>query len=145
MWNDWDHDGILSDDERDFDNDGLANIYEYWPADFEPWDPAFPGTLRPDFLDPDTDGDGVLDGADDQDHDDVSNIDELRNGTWTMNPCDPVVSRTCPRWLDGPGVPRSRSTSASRRRSCSTRRTSEVDRGRATSRATDAGLCPTYP
>ena len=99
VWNDWDYDGILSDDERDFDNDGLANIYEYWSADFQPWEPTFPGTVRPDYIDPDTDGDGVLDGWDDQDHDDVSNIDELRMGTWAMNPCDPGISRTCPRWL----------------------------------------------
>jgi hypothetical protein len=57
-------------------------------------------------FDPDTDGDGVPDGWDDQDHDDVSNIEEMRNGTWAMNPCDPVVSRTCPRWLDDAQTPR---------------------------------------
>ena len=99
-WNDWDGNGVLADDERDFDHDGLANIYEYTSAEFKPWEPAFPGTLRPDIVDPDTDGDGVIDGLDDQDHDDVSNIDELRAGTWIMNPCDPVQSRTCPRWLE---------------------------------------------
>ena len=125
-WNDWDYDGILSDDERDYDNDGLANIYEYRSHDFEPWSPPFPSTFRPDYLDPDSDGDGVLDGADDQDHDDVSNIDELRQGTWVMNPCDPVFrldffgqpirdslglpirlprSRTCPRWMDPAEAP----------------------------------------
>ena len=30
-------------------------------------------------------------------------------GTWVMNPCDPVVSRTCPRWLseeDRPARPK---------------------------------------
>ena len=77
IWNDWDYDGILSDDERDWDKDGLANIYEYFSADFAPWEPPFPGTLRPDFMDPDSDGDGLLDGYDDQDHDDVSNAAEL--------------------------------------------------------------------
>ena len=51
-------------------------------------------------MDPDTDGDGLLDGYDDQDHDDVSNIAELSAGTWAMNPCDPGISRTCPRWLE---------------------------------------------
>lgn len=106
IWNDWEYDGTLSDDERDWDNDGLANIYEYWSADFAPWEPSFPGTLRPNIMDPDTDGDGVLDGADDQDHDGFSNIDELKNGTWTMNPCDPIISRTCPRWLDDTLVPK---------------------------------------
>ena len=99
IWNDWDYDGILSDDERDFDQDGLANVYELRSYDFMPWDPSFPGTVQPDWLDPDTDGDAVLDGWDDQDHDDLSNIDELKAGTWLMNPCDPVISRTCPRWL----------------------------------------------
>ena len=99
VWNDWDGDGVLSDDERDFDNDGLSNVYEYRAPDFQPWEPAFPGTLRPDMFDPDGDGDGLLDGWDDQDHDDISNIDELKAGTWLMNPCDPVISRTCPRWL----------------------------------------------
>ncbi len=44
VWNDWDYDGILSDDERDFDNDGLANIYEYRAPDFEPWEPHVPGS-----------------------------------------------------------------------------------------------------
>jgi hypothetical protein len=106
IWNDWDSDGTLADDERDFDNDGLANIYEARATEFQPWEPQFPGALRPDVFDPDTDGDGVPDGWDDQDHDDVSNIEEMRNGTWAMNPCDPVVSRTCPRWLDDAQTPR---------------------------------------
>src|SRR6185503_5823774 len=89
-----------SDDERDWDKDGLANIYEYFASDFLPWAPSFPGTLMPALMDPDTDGDGVLDGYDDQDHDGFSNSTELSNGTWPMNPCDPVVSRVCPRWLE---------------------------------------------
>lgn len=109
IWNDWDRDGILSDDERDFDNDGLANIYELRAPWFSEWDPQFPGAVRPDMFDPDTDGDGLPDGPDDQDHDDFSNIQELRMGTWAMNPCDPVPSRTCPRWLadeDKPKAPK---------------------------------------
>ena len=105
IWNDWDYDGILSDDERDFDGDGLANIYELRSHDFRPWEPGFPGAITPDWIDPDTDGDGVLDGQDDQDHDDISNIEELSNGTWIMNPCDPVISRVCPRWLAEEDVP----------------------------------------
>jgi hypothetical protein len=58
------------------------------------------------MFDSDTDGDGVLDGWDDQDHDDVSNIDEFSAGTWVMNPCDPVASRTCPRWLAETDTPK---------------------------------------
>jgi hypothetical protein len=99
-WNDFDSNNRQSDDERDFDGDALANIYELRLGDFEPWQPWFPGTIRPNYIDADTDGDGIHDGGDDQDHDDVSNIDELVNGTWAMNPCDPDrFSRTCPRWL----------------------------------------------
>jgi hypothetical protein len=105
VWNDWDRDGILADDERDFDNDGLANIYELRAYFFSLWEPQFPGAVRPDMFDWDTDGDGVADGPDDQDHDDVSNVDELRAGTWPMNPCDPVASRTCPRWLAEEDIP----------------------------------------
>jgi hypothetical protein len=78
-------------------------------------------------MDPDSDGDGVLDGWDDQDHDDFSNVQELQQGTWAMNPCDPVFvfdavgnavldedggpislprSRTCPRWMVPEEAPR---------------------------------------
>lgn len=104
-WNDFDGDGVQSDDERDFDRDGLSNIDELRLAALAPWAPWFPGTVRPDYSDPDTDGDGIVDGQDDQDHDDVSNIDELVGGTWVMNPCDPAPSRTCPRWLDASQEP----------------------------------------
>ncbi len=91
--------GELSDDERDFDNDGLANMIEFGSEFFKEWE-GFPAIDRPDYLDSDSDGDGLVDGWDDQDHDDVSNIEEFRNGTWAMNPCDPLggASRTCPRW-----------------------------------------------
>ena len=79
-------DGFLSDDERDEDGDGLSNYEEtigpmqgqsWWDtfyggeAKFTPID--WPGT-QPD--DPDSDGDTILDGADDQDHDDYPNIVE---------------------------------------------------------------------
>ncbi len=146
VWNDWDYDGILSDDERDWDNDGLANIYEYWSADFQPWEPSFPGTLRPDYTDPDTDGDGVLDGWDDQDHDDVSNVDELRMGSWAMNPCDPGDSRVCPRWLADSAVPKKP------KNLCITtsmlldppRHPHWAEDGDVTP-TPDSGYCPTYP
>jgi|tagenome__1003787_1003787.scaffolds.fasta_scaffold20946833_1 hypothetical protein len=79
-------DGVLSDDERDEDADGLSNIDEasyrmsptWWEGMYSsetPFSPiAFAGT---DPADPDTDGDGTRDGADDQDHDNVPNLDEL--------------------------------------------------------------------
>jgi hypothetical protein len=58
-------------------------------------------------MDPDTDGDGVLDGYDDQDHDGISNIDEWATGTWAMNPCDPLnrESPSCPRWFNADAPP----------------------------------------
>jgi hypothetical protein len=82
---DLDHDGWISDDERDEDGDGLTNYDEfrgrmqpaYWNgcyASEAPYPVPYAGTSP---LDADTDGDGVLDGADDQDHDDVPNLDEL--------------------------------------------------------------------
>ena len=82
---DFDFDGKLSDDERDEDADGLTNYDEataactpgYWAACYtkeKPYPIAYAGT---DLVDPDTDGDGVRDGADDQDHDDVPNLMEL--------------------------------------------------------------------
>ena len=45
------------------------------PATREPYPIKYAGTSSP--ADPDSDGDGVRDGADDQDHDDVPNIIEL--------------------------------------------------------------------
>src|SRR4051794_14161591 len=72
---DFDSDGKLSDDERDEDADGLTNFDEahgrmlpaYWAGCYSreaPYTVAYAGT---DPVDPDTDGDGVRDGADDQD------------------------------------------------------------------------------
>ncbi len=82
---DFDFDGKLSDDERDEDADGLTNYDEasgrmtagYWKGCYDkekPFPIEYAGT---DLVDPDTDGDGVRDGADDQDHDDIPNVMEL--------------------------------------------------------------------
>jgi IPT/TIG domain len=84
---DLDGDGYISDDERDEDADGLSNFTElagamqpgYWDScyraiDETPYPVKYDGT---DLTDPDTDGDGVRDGADDQDHDDIPNVMEL--------------------------------------------------------------------
>jgi hypothetical protein len=83
-YNDMDGDGYLSDDERDEDADGLTNYDEshgrmlssYWSSCYS--EMAFHITYAgTDLDDPDSDGDGVRDGADDQDHDDIPNVDEL--------------------------------------------------------------------
>ncbi|HEV7462272.1 MAG TPA: hypothetical protein VGN78_17195, partial [Solirubrobacteraceae bacterium] len=102
--------GTLSDDERDVDNDGLSNWVEahgplsgqgWWSAIYEsekPYLVTFAGT---DWLDPDTDGDGLIDGLDDQDHDGYNNIQETfrdQSGLWVnpFNPCLPNwKSPTC--------------------------------------------------
>ena len=97
---DMDGNNQLSDDERDADADGLGNWDElrgrmtedWWPKqhdgnnepkeskypdldflDNEDTDPAFNA-----HVDGDMDGDGVLDGADDNDHDGLSNQFEVR-------------------------------------------------------------------
>jgi hypothetical protein len=77
-------DGYISDDERDEDADGLSNYDEshgrmvpaYWAACYgeNPYYVHYAGT---NLVDPDTDGDGIPDGADDQDHDDIPNVMEL--------------------------------------------------------------------
>jgi IPT/TIG domain-containing protein len=99
-------DGAWRDDERDADGDGMSNFIEsvhgpgqpswwegYYGSDAhkaEPWS-AKPATTcgqefgafdkRPfgtlDMADPDVDGDTLLDGEDDQDNDDFTNIQEM--------------------------------------------------------------------
>jgi hypothetical protein len=80
-------DGALTDDERDADGDGLSNVVELHYRGVQSWwegvmtnEPRY--TLRHFAdLDPtltDSDGDGVADGADDQDVDGYSNIEEMQ-------------------------------------------------------------------
>lgn len=83
--------GVLSDDERDADGDGLGNWDERYGRMTQDWWDArysgsngfpketryistFPGVS---MVDPDSDGDGVLDGLDDQDHDGLTNRFEV--------------------------------------------------------------------
>jgi hypothetical protein len=102
------------DDERDADADGLANWLEsargpgrvsWWGSYWETFEPAAeawgqkPATgcgqefgafgERPfaelDLMDPDVDGDTLLDGEDDQDNDDYSNIVELYETVYDLD------------------------------------------------------------
>ena len=83
-WN-LDTDNFVSDDERDEDADGLTNYHEVTgPATSAFWKGCYPGEgeypipyAGTKAYDGDSDGDGILDGADDQDFDDVPNVMEL--------------------------------------------------------------------
>jgi hypothetical protein len=131
-------DGWLDDAERDADGDGLSNWDEangrmtpqWWTDEFSksPLEKPYPGIKYTgvDMTDPDTDGDSIPDGADDQDHDGLSNMFEVaRPWNWTLtyvstaydgtndgtypanpyarvnpyNPCKPVFSETCHRHI----------------------------------------------
>ena len=134
-YQDMDHDGKLSDDERDGDGDGLTNwdethgrmLQDWWDAIYSgqngyPKETRYPNTFPGvSIFDPDSDGDGVKDGADDQDFDGLSNAFEVdRPGNWVTtwvatgsfpfaegrnpwsrvqpyHPCKPVRSHTCHR------------------------------------------------
>jgi hypothetical protein len=133
-----DSNAYLDDAERDEDADGLSNFDEtrgcmsrvLWDGLYKE-EKAYPLTYSgTDLADEDTDGDGVLDGADDQDNDDVPNIMECsrilaanmspdaRTATtvrsplpaagWVnpYNPCLPHrKSRTCILWEDVSTLP----------------------------------------
>jgi hypothetical protein len=82
---DLDFDNYVSDDERDEDGDGLTNYDEvsgpmtasFWAACYRtevPYPNAYAGTQP---FNADSDGDGILDGADDQDFDDLPNLMEI--------------------------------------------------------------------
>ncbi len=101
-----DQDGntTLADDERDADNDGLGNWDEahgrmteaWWPAthdgERQPKESKYPEINfldnedipgRDAYADDDIDGDGLIDGLDDTDHDGLSNQFEIRRpGDW---------------------------------------------------------------
>ena len=76
--------GKLDDSERDEDADGLTNWSEtrgcmqqsYWTALYDEESPYYLTYEGTRLDDPDSDGDGIRDGADDQDHDGVPNVME---------------------------------------------------------------------
>lgn len=138
---DLDGDGTWSDDEKDVDADGIANWLEAGgPLSSRDWWTAFTGDRQNlqgcdplvrdvykespypgpefaglNFVDKDTDGDGLADGADDIDHDGFTNLQEAaRPADWCQtyvstrhagsnkyarmqpfNPCKPVYSDAC--------------------------------------------------
>lgn len=125
-WLDLEPDGRLTDDERDADGDGLRNYWEvngpgttqWWATFWKDEKPYMTPYPELDWLDPDSDGDSVVDAEDDQDHDDWSNLQELVGdrpdgsssqlyGLRTVdlmvqpyNPCLPNPrSRTCSRYV----------------------------------------------
>jgi len=100
---DADGNGTISDDEKDVDQDGLSNYVEAngplsSPEWWDKWieqvqirtaygcqpkyytETAYPAPKYAgmNFVDPDTDGDGLKDGADDIDHDGLTNVQEIR-------------------------------------------------------------------
>jgi hypothetical protein len=113
---DLDGDGNLTDDERDADSDGLSNMVEYNNEGKQDWWTKVYSQEKPYFwrvfaetspIDPDSDGDGVLDGADDQDADGYDNYTEMElarpdSGLFVnpFNPCLPdPYALTCSRYL----------------------------------------------
>jgi hypothetical protein len=89
--------GCLDDRERDEDGDHLTNFTETrgilsgpsWVEDRYK-EPAFPVVYAgTNWLDEDSDGDGVVDGFDDQDFDDFWNVEEQYRGTRSSKEPDP--------------------------------------------------------
>ncbi len=129
--------GTVTDDDKDADSDGLSNYTElsgpmlpaWWTTAFNGVnEDPFAGGIAPlerpyptrtylgtDFDDTDTDGDGIPDGADDEDHDGFTNAFEIaRPANWPttyisdrhpgtnprarvnpFNPCKPMFSDMC--------------------------------------------------
>jgi len=120
---DIDGDGNLEDSDRDADNDGLSNWIEFngpgtqawWPATYnQPPEKVYNLRHFSDVspVNPDTDGDGIPDGQDDQDNDGWNNFEEMQLGRprtglrmHAFNPCLPdPYSLTCSRFIP-PGGP----------------------------------------
>jgi hypothetical protein len=134
-YQDLNDDDVLGDDERDIDADGLVNYDEqhgrmlasYWKGVYDDETPytAWVAYEHTEYLIPDTDGDGVLDALDDQDHDSFSNISELSRSAaqtdgvapWDVdgrvNPLNPCLPATADPIDDGGSPPTPLTTSFS--------------------------------
>ena len=114
---DFDLDGIINNDDPDDDNDLLADVWEEWmnvnntieaTTQFPGTGPWFwkddgPNNLGNDIFydrcNPDTDGDGILDGLEDPDGDGISNHQETNGDGFLdgnpLDPCHPILGPTC--------------------------------------------------
>ena len=150
----------LRDGDKDVDNDGLTNREEttgpmrmaWWAIRYNgqngpketPYYQADRRYLQPSFVDPDSDGDGILDGNDDQDHDGYLNWFEVsRPSDWETtytstkfpfpatsghtnrlarvnpyNPCKPINSEACHGLDNEPGGYYPRRGLVQRRHAC---------------------------
>jgi hypothetical protein len=127
---DRDGNGVLSDAERDEDADGLPNQWEstgcmtrgYWDGLYNKETPYYLQFAGVRLDDGDTDGDGVRDGADDQDHDDVPNVMECSRTMASGIAEDPADLNTAPPgrpWKGyvnpfNPGLPHTKSRTCKR-------------------------------
>ena len=97
----------VTDDLRDVDADGLGNHIEangpmrrsWWETFYDQEVPYPVEYADPDFLDPDSDGDGRLDGADDLDHDGYPNIDDYDRSKPLPDKFD-AHAEPAPRWVN---------------------------------------------
>jgi hypothetical protein len=106
-WADMNDDGFLTDDEKDVDGDGLTNWDEahgrmtpdWWRGVWSTEPPYTLTYLQTNWLDADTDGDGLPDGPDDVDEDGWANADDLERGPYWVQPFNPCLpdyrSRSC--------------------------------------------------
>ena len=121
---DIDSDGVLTDDEKDFDGDRMPNwnkvngtLQPSWWMETPPFKEETPYFNTYDglnFIDPDTDGDGRIDGEDDQDFDGYDNIAEIGAHPLGPRPAEAGSGRERLRAAVQPCLPNPLSRSCSR-------------------------------
>ncbi len=101
---DFDLDGEINDDDLDDDNDQLADVWEDYLTTnnvLDGWNYTdnTGGLLDYSNCNIDSDGDGVLDGQEDPDGDNINNTEETDGDTVfdgdPLDPCDPILGPTC--------------------------------------------------